>query len=85
MMSKATVLTGIAILALFCATAQAQHLWWDLEGQKDATCLYGQITVLATHPAIYYCGANWHPGEPAGGYCGSVLTHLPHAKKVKDK
>jgi hypothetical protein len=26
--------------------------------------------VLATHPAIYYCGANWHPGEPAGGYCG---------------
>jgi len=26
--------------------------------------------VLATHPHIYYCGANWHPGEPAGGYCG---------------
>ena len=51
-------------------TAQAQHLWWDLEGQKDATCLYGEITVLATNPCIYYCGANWHPGEPAGGYCG---------------
>ena len=39
---------------------------------KDAmfTCIYGEITVLATHPAIYYCGVNWHPGEPAGGYCG---------------
>jgi hypothetical protein len=55
---------------LFCAKAQAQHLWWILEGQKEATCLYGEITVLATHPSIYYCGANWHPGEPAGGYCG---------------
>ena len=60
-----------ATAALFlCAEAEAQHLWWDLQGQNDATCLYGEITVLATHPAIYYCGANWHPGEPAGGYCG---------------
>ncbi len=70
MASGMTILTGITPLVLICAPAQAQHLWWDLEGQKDATCLYGQITVLATHPAIYYCGANWHPGELAGGYCG---------------
>jgi hypothetical protein len=56
--------------ALQCVDAQGQHLWWNLEGQTQATCLYGEITVLATHPAIYYCGANWHPGEPAGGYCG---------------
>ena len=42
---------------LFCATASAQHLWWNLQGQRDATCLYGEITVLATHPAVYYCGA----------------------------
>jgi hypothetical protein len=64
-------LTAAAIIALlFGANAQAQHLWWNLEGQKDATCLYGEITVLATAPHIYYCGANWHPGEPAGGYCG---------------
>jgi len=62
-------LTVVATL-LLCAIAQAQHLWWNLEGQKDATCLYGEITVLATAPHIYYCGANWHPGEPAGGYCG---------------
>jgi len=66
---SAAIVTGIMFL-LHCTNAQAQHLWWNLEGQKDATCLYGEITVLATHPAIYYCGANWHPGEPAGGYCG---------------
>jgi hypothetical protein len=59
-----------AVAALGCAHACAQHLWWDLQGQRDAACLYGEITVLATHPAVYYCGANWHPGEPAGGYCG---------------
>ena len=58
------------LMFLAGAKAQAQHLWWNLEGQKEATCLYGEITVLATQPAIYYCGANWHPGEPAGGYCG---------------
>jgi len=58
------------LMFLACISAQAQHLWWNLEGQKEATCLYGEITVLATHPGIYYCGANWHPGEPAGGYCG---------------
>ena len=58
------------VTLLLCSPAAAQHLWWDLEGQKDATCLYGEITVLATAPHIYYCGANWHPGEPAGGYCG---------------
>jgi hypothetical protein len=60
---------AVAAALLLCATAQAQHLWWNLEGQRDTTCLYGEITVLATAPHIYYCGANWHPGEPAGGYC----------------
>ena len=56
---------------LLCGfNATAQHLWWDLAGQGDGTCLYGQITVLATQPTTYYSGANWHPGEPAGGYCG---------------
>src|SRR5262245_5138626 len=58
------------ILLLLASGAPAQHLWWNTEKQPDAVCLYGEITVLATHPAIYYCGANWHPGEPAGGYCG---------------
>lgn len=50
--------------------AFAQHLWWDTKGLDEATCLYGEITVLATNSNTYYCGANWHPGEAAGGYCG---------------
>jgi hypothetical protein len=62
--------TAAVVLLLLASHARAQHLWWNLEGQKDATCLYGEITVLATAPHIYYCGADWHPGEPAGGYCG---------------
>jgi hypothetical protein len=59
-----------AVLLLATSRAEAQHLWWDTKKLDDATCLYGEITVLATHHAIYYCGANWRLGEPAGGYCG---------------
>ncbi len=58
------------IFLLIAGSAEAQHLWWDIQKLDDATCLYGEITVLATHHEIYYCGANWHPGQPAGGYCG---------------
>ena len=47
----------------------------------DSTCIYGEITVLATHPGIYYCGANWHPGEPAGGYCG-IQHNGPEEKRT---
>jgi hypothetical protein len=59
-----------ALLLLGVRPAFAQHLWWNADGQKDATAVYGQITVYATNPGTYYCGINWHPGEPAGGYCG---------------
>ncbi len=59
-----------SIFSLYSASAEAQHLWWKIDKDREATCLYGEITPLATHPAIYFCGANWHPGEPAGGYCG---------------
>jgi hypothetical protein len=70
-MSRRTValVAGVTLL-LAGGRAAAQHLWWDTRKLDDATCLYGEITVLATNPGIYYCGANWHPGEPAGGYCG---------------
>lgn len=64
----AAALIGASFLAE--GRAEAQHLWWDTKKLDDATCVYGEVTVLATHHAIYYCGANWHPGEPAGGYCG---------------
>jgi hypothetical protein len=60
----------LASLLLSGSSALAQHLWWNLAGQGGGACLYGEITVLATQPTTYYCGANWHPGEPAGGYCG---------------
>lgn len=45
------------------------HLWWDNKN-IPAKYLYGEISVLASNTAIYYSGVNWHPGEPAGGYCG---------------
>jgi hypothetical protein len=64
----ASVVTG-AVLLLAAGRAAAQHLGWDTKKLDNATCLY-EITVPATHPGIYYCGANWHPGEAAGGYCG---------------
>jgi hypothetical protein len=60
----------MSVVLLLVVNTQAQHLWWGLENEHNALCLYGEITVLATHPSIYYCGANWHPGEAAGGYCG---------------
>ena len=65
-------LMAVAILTTFLgARVQAsQHLFWKHQDEKEAACLYGEITVLVSHPDIYYCGVNWHPGEPAGGYCG---------------
>jgi|GEM_PF-1376317 Domain of unknown function (DUF3472)./Ricin-type beta-trefoil lectin domain. len=64
------ILLAIAVVLFIGAPAHAQHLWWDLGGQEDATCLYGTITVLSTYRDIYYCGASWHPGGAAGGYVG---------------
>ncbi len=69
-MNSRVICIVVGTILLLCGNARAQHLWWNLEKQDKAVCLYGEITVLATHPAIYYCGANWHPGEAAGGYCG---------------
>lgn len=68
--AKISAVVAGTVVCVAIQSASAQHLWWNLEGVNDATWLYGEIQVLATHPGIYYCGANWHPGEPAGGYCG---------------
>jgi hypothetical protein len=73
---------GLGLVCIFsAANARAQHLWWNAGGQRDATCVYGEITVLATHPGIYYCGVDWHPGEPAGGYCG-IQHNGPKEKRT---
>lgn len=65
-----SLLVGFVLLSVTGRSALAQHLWWSAGDQKQATCVYGQITVLLTHSSTYYCGINWHPSEPAGGYCG---------------
>lgn len=63
-------LFGLALIGLV-AGANAQHLWWKAKPSKNGfTCLYGEVEVLATGPTIYYCGCNWWPGAPAGGYTG---------------
>ena len=59
---------GLA-LAFLAPFASAQHLWWK-PASSGYTCLYGEVQVLATGPTIYYCGCNWWPGAPAGGYTG---------------
>ena len=67
------LLTVVGVLLLAPAAA-AQHLWWDLAGQRDATCLYGQITVLKSHPHIYYCGATGIRASPPGDTAASSTT-----------
>lgn len=73
-----------ALLALlgFKVNLQAQHLWWDGTGRDKDTHMYGQITVLETYTYTYFCGANWHPGEPAGGYCGIQNNDTPEMRKT---
>lgn len=70
------------IILWFDVNGWAQHLWWNLEKEHNAVCLYGEITVLATYPSIYYCGANWHPGEAAGGYCGIQHNSLTERRTI---
>jgi hypothetical protein len=81
-MNSKTICTVITGVLLLCGSAKAQHLWWNLEKQDKAVCLYGEITVLASHPAIYYCGGNWHPGEAAGGYCGIQDNSLDERRTI---
>jgi hypothetical protein len=80
---RTAIVAMIAVTGLLAGAggAEAQHLWWDTKKLDRATCLYGEITVLATHDAIYYCGANWHPGEAAGGYCG-IQHNAPDERRT---
>ncbi len=71
------VVTAFAFILASLLPLSAQHLWWDSQGREDHTCLYGEITVLETMTFTYFCGANWHPGEAAGGYCGIQNTDTP--------
>ncbi len=73
-----TTLKSLSLSAVFLVSlsslpsaARAQHLrWHPSPTAKPATVLYGEIEVLSTNKYIYYCGCNWWPGNPAGGYTG---------------
>ena len=59
------------LLASAATLACPQHLiWHPKKADKPFTAIYGEIEVLATNKTIYYCGCNWWPGNPAGGYTG---------------
>ena len=58
-----------------------EHLWWDLTGKDSVTIVCGEITVLETTPGTYYCGANRHPEEPAGGYC-AIQDNTPTERRT---
>ena len=47
--------------------AATEALEWNMAGQKKITCIYGEITPLASVPGIYFCGAQW---DGVVGYCG---------------
>lgn len=64
---RSAVSLSVAVAAV--TSAQAQHLIWHAKPGRY-TAIYGEITVLQTNKSIYYCGCNWWPGNPAGGYTG---------------
>ncbi len=76
-----TITALLAAIGL-AGNLHAQHLWWDGTGRDKDTYMYGQITVLETYTYTYFCGANWHPGEPAGGYCGIQNNDTPEMRKT---
>ncbi|HTV48479.1 MAG TPA: DUF3472 domain-containing protein [Phycisphaerae bacterium] len=76
-----SLLPALAVILFFVAPAfearaKTEVLYWNTAHQKNVTCIYGQITVLATVPRIYYCGAEWYG---VGGYSG--IQDLPSKGK----
>jgi hypothetical protein len=49
-MNAKSIYSALGTLLLLCGNSEAQHLWWNPEKQNDTTCVYGEITVLATNP-----------------------------------
>jgi hypothetical protein len=58
---------GLCVVPEERSLAATEALDWNTEGQQNVTCIYGEITVLASIPSIYFCGAQW---GGVGGYCG---------------
>jgi hypothetical protein len=61
--------TAVVLWSLAQGRAQAatEALDWNSEGQRNITCIYGEVTVLASVKGIYFCGAQW---GGVVGYCG---------------
>jgi hypothetical protein len=66
------VRAGLSLVLGACASlASAQYLFWHPEPRHAKyTAIYGEITVLADNPGVYYCGCDWWPSAKAGGYTG---------------
>lgn len=45
-----------------CVRAGTEALNWELEDQEDATCLYGEVTVLDTAQGMSYYAVNFNHG-----------------------
>jgi hypothetical protein len=76
-------------VAVLCPNLRAQHLWWNLEGQRDATCLYGEVTIAKLAPEYgmpVYGGRGKSPDpiskSPIPPAVITALQHLPRAGKV---
>jgi hypothetical protein len=54
---------------------RSQYLFYHPpKGHKPYTAIYGEVTVLADNPGVYYCACDWWPAAKAGGYTG--IQHL---------
>jgi len=57
----------LGLMPVQSVRAATEALDWNVEDQKDVTCIFGEITVLASVKNIYFCGCQW---DGVGGYCG---------------
>lgn len=73
------ILSSLMLLRLMGAVHAQALIWRPKDDQGSYRCIYGEITVLATAPKTYYCGCNWWPSCPAGGYTGIQDLGAKHA------
>lgn len=61
----------------------AEHLLWpartDKKPLEKMTFIYGEVEVLFTAPATYFCPVQWQGGFGGAGYCG--LQQQPNGRR----
>jgi len=60
----------VGISGVSSADYLSQLIWYQKEFKGGATCIYGEIEVVTNSQNTHYCGCNWWPSSPAGGYTG---------------